>query len=123
VSRTTARSAPRTLLALAAALGLTAVLAMPAFAAHTIEIEYDETAHECGEDGGFKLEGEWLLEGTHTYDLVVDDEVVFSATLTVAFDEDNEVDSIVVVSTDPGFGSALIKVGSRPGDQPHFVLW
>lgn len=119
MSRITARSGARTLLSLAAALGMTAALAIPASAAHTIEIDpYDETAHGCGADGGFKLEGDWLEEGTHTYNLVVGDEIVFSATLTVALDEDNEVDSIVVVSANPPAAYVLVKAGS---DDPVLI--
>jgi len=66
--------------------------AIPVLAAHTITIsDYDETAHECGNDGGFKIEAEWVEEGEHTYHLRDgDDNLLFSVKIDATFDDENE---------------------------------
>jgi hypothetical protein len=100
--------------ALIAAAALTLTFAGTAFADHTIALGASGTdqSGECDGDY-FKVEStSSLAEGTHDYTGTTKDGASFSATLTVTLDDEGEVESIVVVETDPAYTLIVFKAGN-----------
>jgi len=112
-SRLGARVFTTKLAALMAALALVLVTAVPVFAAHTVDLGASGTDQSGLCEGDFfKIESTAILEeGTHTFTGTTANGESFTAVLTVTLDEDGEVDTITVVSTDPDFDLIVFKAG------------
>ena len=109
----------RTLSISAVALGLLTILVSPALSAHTVPLGASGTdqSGEC-EGDYFKIESASVLEeGTHTYTGTTKDGAAFSVTLTVVFDDEDEVDSITIVSSTPAVDKVVI------GSAGEFVVY
>ena len=105
---------PKSLMAIIAALAMILLLATTTVADHTIPLGASGTdqSGECTGDY-FKIEdADVLEEGTHTYTGTTKEGNAFSVTLTVVFDEDDEVESITVVAITPGYDLIVIKAGN-----------
>jgi hypothetical protein len=84
---------------------------------HTIDLGASGTDQSglCTGDY-FKIEDAGVLEeGTHTYTGTTAQGASFTAVLTVVFDEDDEVESITVVSTNPPTLLIVFKAGQIVG--------
>jgi hypothetical protein len=106
---------PKSLMAIIAALAMIMLLATTTVADHTIPLGASGTdqSGECTGDY-FKVEDAGVLvEGTHTYTGTTSDGGAFSVTLTVVFDDEDEVDSITVVAIDPGYDLIVVKAGTE----------
>ena len=107
------------LLAAAALLGPSASRSL---AAHTIDLgESGTDQSDTCEGDYFKIENaDVLVEGEHTYTGTTIDGADFTITLDVVFDEDGEVESITIISSDPEVDFSVIKAGddfeSEDGD-------
>src|SRR5215203_467023 len=105
---------PKSLLALLVALAMTMLLATTSVADDTIPLGPSGTDQSGACTGDyFKIENASVLEeGTHTYTGTTKEGNAFSVTLTVVFDDDDEVESITVVAIDPGYDLIVIKAGT-----------
>jgi hypothetical protein len=86
----------------------------PASADHVIDLGTSGTDQSgvCQGDY-FKIENaSGLEEGTHTYAGTTKEGAEFSAVLTVVFNDDDQVESITVVSTDPPYALIVFKAGT-----------
>jgi hypothetical protein len=111
------RSPLRALLALSTVLAVSLALSGSALAAHTIEIrDYDERAHGCEALGldGFKIEAEYLEEGEHNYEIYDNGTLLFSVTLDISKNSDDELATLESWSNaNPSVDTVLITAGGE----------
>lgn len=123
MSATRARSGPRTLLAIAAALGLVAALALPALASHEDDLELVEPSaqsEECaGFDFGFKLDNiDQLQAGVYT----ASDENHTVFIEIELFESGNEVTSYTILDADPEIDDVFVKQPIEGGGISHLTF-